>query len=695
VLQGDIGLYEWNPVTQQLWWDESLTAIFGARPGEETPLDTWYRRVHPEDRDRVLATFSCFDRAEDLYRIVMDDGSTRHILSRATYVMHDPDGTPLKVVGVMLDVTATYAAQTRLSETLESIGDGFLALDHEYRVTYVNAKAEQVVGLPRSELLGRVLWDVFPAGIGTQFQEVYERVMRTQVSESFEEYYPEPLNMWIEVRAQPSSEGLLLYFQDVSARRVEQDERERLLVAERQAREDAEHAKADAEQARAAAERTRAQLAHEATHDGLTGLLNRSQFENLTVQCLRDTRVPVTALFLDLDRFKLVNDSLGHAAGDALLVQVAQQICPLVREDDVVARLGGDEFVVLLVGHDTEAAQVVAERLLVAVRHPVNVLGSKISTTASIGLATAGPDATVQTLLRDADVALYRAKDGGRNQFAWFDAAAHRALLDRVALEADLRAALEAGDLEVHYQPAYSLETDRVVGVEGLARWQHAQRGAVPPALFIPLAEDTGLIEQLGAMVIRSACAQAARWSELPDFVVWVNVSGRQLETPGLATLVLKELAGAGVPPYRFGVEVTESVLMDEQLATQELAELATAGVSVAIDDFGTGYSSLARLTTLPVQVLKVDRSFVADLDIDRGRAAIDVVVHLARAYGLTTLAEGIETPEQLELLRAAGIDAGCGYLLGRPAPAADLRLDQPRREGQCLPAPAALIHAR
>jgi EAL domain-containing protein (putative c-di-GMP-specific phosphodiesterase class I) len=233
------------------------------------------------------------------------------------------------------------------------------------------------------------------------------------------------------------------------------------------------------------------------------------------------------------------------------------------------------------------------------------------------------------------------------------------------------------------------------VGVEGLARWQHAQRGAVPPALFIPLAEDTGLIEQLGAMVIRSACAQAARWSELPDFVVWVNVSGRQLETPGLATLVLKELAGAGVPPYRFGVEVTESVLMDEQLATQELAELATAGVSVAIDDFGTGYSSLARLTTLPVQVLKVDRSFVADLDIDRGRAAIDVVVHLARAYGLTTLAEGIETPEQLELLRAAGIDAGCGYLLGRPAPAADLRLDQPRREGQCLPAPAALIHAR
>ena len=602
---GGVGVYEWDPGTRRLWWDETLARIFHADDPAEPPLETWLRRIHPDERELVRDTFSGFDTAETVYRLLLDDGTVRYILGRATYVLRDPDGIPRKLLGVMLDVTETQQVGARLTSILESMSDGFVALDADFRVTYVNAQAEQHMGVPRSELLGQTVWEMFAASLGTRFQAMYERVMQTRVPESLEEYYPAPLDVWVEVRAQPSADGIVLYFQDVTARHAEQAERERLLAAERGARLDAELAKE--------------QLAHQATHDGLTGLLNRTELERRLAHHLERGPWPVTLLFLDLDRFKLVNDSLGHGAGDDLLLQVAGRLEPLVRADDAVARLGGDEFVVLLTGQDAAAAQEVAERLL--------------------------------------------------------DADAHADLLERVALEAGLRAALATGHLELHYQPAYDLGTGRVVGVEALARWHDPLRGMVLPDVFVPLAEDTGLIGELGAHVVRTACAQAARWTHVPDLVVWVNVSGRQLEAPGLAEQVLAELAAAGVPPTRFGIEVTESVFLDELTAATELARLAEAGVSVAIDDFGMGYSSIARLGSLPVHVLKIDRSFVADLDSERGRAAVHVIVLLAHTYGLSTVAEGVETPQQLELLRAAGSDAASGFLLARPAPAADLPL--------------------
>ncbi|MCW2622849.1 MAG: hypothetical protein JWL64_2451 [Frankiales bacterium] len=671
--RGGIGLYEWHPASGLLLWDDVLAGIFADRSGE-TPMQTWCRRVHLDDQPRVLDTFSAAARPESeaVYRLVMDDGRIRHVLSRATYVEHGPDGAATKVVGVMLDVTESQEEGARLVDMLESISDGFLAFDRDLRMTYVNRTAETVLGMPRADLLGRVVWEVFPDALGTKFESMYRRVLAERVGESFDEYYPEPLNMWVQVNAQPSEEGMVIYFQDITARRAEQHERELLLAAEQLACQEAQDARLDAERARATGEQVRQQLAYQATHDGLTGLLNRSEFERQVQLRLAAGHGPVVALFMDLDRFKLVNDSLGHAAGDALLVHVARRLPRLLGPHDVVARLGGDEFVVLLTGRDPAGAEQVAARLLEAARLPVLVGNSSITTTASVGLATASPGATVQTLLRDADVALYRAKDAGRDRLAWFDADAHGQLLDRIALEADLGSALTSNQVGLHYQPAFDVTSLRLIGVEGLARWRHPRRGMVRPDVFIPIAEDTGLIRPLGRHIIGLAIQQAVLWADLPGFIVWVNVSGRQLETPGLADQVLGDLAAAGLAPERFGVEVTESVLMDERAASRELTRLAAAGVSIAIDDFGTGYSSLARLSRLPISVLKIDRSFVNDVETAHGRAAIDVIVQLARIFELATLAEGIETPRQLELLREAGCDYASGYLLGRPAPASE-----------------------
>ncbi|MGN6131707.1 MAG: putative bifunctional diguanylate cyclase/phosphodiesterase [Nocardioidaceae bacterium] len=660
-----IAAFEWTPATEDLWWDGAAGAIFQSAPGE-SPLETWRRRVHPDDARRVLSTFSGFALAEDVCRLVMDDGSTRRLLLRATHVARDAAGAPYKLGGVALDVSNTRDLSMRVLSMLDSISDGFVTLDPQFRCTYMNRRAEEILAMPREEVVGRHLWEVFPAGTGSEFDQVYRRVMRDRVPETLEAYYPEPLNMWIEVRAQPSAEGLTLYFQDATRHRTQRLERERLLAAERRARE-------DAEQARAATERALRLVAHQATHDALTGLVNRLEFSRIAEQHLEDLdAAPATAMFLDLDRFKAVNDTLGHAAGDALLVRVAGRLRDVVGRDHVLARLGGDEFVVLVLGHEAQEVEALANRVLAALRAPLDVHGRSLTTSASIGLAPATPGATVETLLRDADVALYRAKDHGRDQVAWFDREAHEELVQRIALEHDLRGALDVDGegLRLHYQPMYDVANGRIVGVEALCRWEHPRLGPVAPGLFVPLAEDTGLMRTLGAQVITAACSRAADWGSVPDFTVWVNVSARQLDVPGLAEFMLGEIERAGTTPGRIGVEVTESVMSDERCALTELTRLAGAGVRIAIDDFGTGHSSLARLYRFPIDVLKIDQSFVHDIETNRGMAAVRAVVQLTEALGLSTVAEGIETPRQLELVREAGCQGGPGSHLARPTPA-------------------------
>jgi diguanylate cyclase (GGDEF)-like protein/PAS domain S-box-containing protein len=421
-------------------------------------------------------------------------------------------------------------------------------------------------------------------------------------------------------------------------------------------------------------------LLHGALHDALTGLPNRHAFmERLGDALLRYQRqgVPFAVLFLDLDRFKVVNDSLGHHVGDELLVAVARRLQAGVREHDVVARFGGDEFAVLLEGrHGHDHATRIAERLAGEVAAPVNLSGYEVYTSASIGiaLASAGYDRP-EYLLRGADMAMYRAKAAaGGAPFEVFDRAMHADALSRLQVETDLRRALVRGELTLRYQPIVSLRTGKVAGVEALCRWLHPDRGLVAPAEFIPIAEETGLIVELGAWVIGEAARQLAAWRAATGarIAVSVNLSARQFARADLAETVRAALAETGLKPRHLKLEITESALVDSGAAGAVLDELSALGVELQLDDFGTGYSSLSALHRLPIRALKVDRSFLTRLEADAGTAQlVRTIVLLARGLELVVIAEGVETPAQLAEVRALGCDYAQGFLLSPPLEAA------------------------
>ncbi len=421
-----------------------------------------------------------------------------------------------------------------------------------------------------------------------------------------------------------------------------------------------------------------ARLAHQAAHDALTGLPNRALCLDRLGQALAAARAgapPGAVLFLDLDHFKDVNDSRGHDAGDRLLVAVTARLRGTLRERDTLARLGGDEFAVFLAGTaDAGAAARAAERLLAALAAPFALDGQAHTTGGSVGivLATAGYDRP-EDVLRDADVALYRAKDAGRGGYALFDPAMQAQLLDRLALERDLAGAPARGELRVHYQPKVDLATGRATFLEALVRWQHPTRGLVPPGAFIPLAEEAGLIVPLGRWVLAEACRQVVSWGvAYPDAAapaLAVNLSPRQFRDPGLVADVAATLAATGLPADRLTLEVTESAAMErieETLAT--LGALKVLGVRLALDDFGTGHSALAYLQQLPLDTLKIDRGFFRDTP--QNRAIVGAVTALAHGLGLDVTAEGLETAAQVAWARAAGCDRGQGFYFARPLPA-------------------------
>jgi diguanylate cyclase (GGDEF)-like protein len=426
-------------------------------------------------------------------------------------------------------------------------------------------------------------------------------------------------------------------------------------------------------------------LSHSATHDTLTGLPNRILFsDRLEVALAQAERAGdlVAVLICDLDRFKMINDSLGRAAGDALLCAAAERLTGVVRTGDTVARLGGDEFALLCTEvADAAEARAIGEHACAVLREPIQVGARMVTTTLSVGVAvhTVG-DRDVEGLLRDGDVAMYQAKDSGRDQVAVFDVRARRSASDRFELQTDLRAAIAAGEIEVAYQPVVRLGGshfgagtdasghDGVVGLEALARWHRPGHGDVPPLAFIPMAEDLGLIHVLGEHVLRTACATVRTWREetgLP-LTIAVNMSALQLAEAGCVDLVARVLTEVGLPASGLELEITESVLMqDVERSLHRLADLRELGVSVAVDDFGTGYSSLAYLRDLPVDVLKIDRSFTSRLPGDQ--PLFSFIVELARAIGATTVVEGVETREQLDQVTELGCDQAQGYYLSRP----------------------------
>jgi diguanylate cyclase (GGDEF)-like protein/PAS domain S-box-containing protein len=424
-----------------------------------------------------------------------------------------------------------------------------------------------------------------------------------------------------------------------------------------------------------------AKLAHQAFHDPLTGLANRALFRDRLEHALQRSRrhqKPLAVLFLDLDDFKTINDTLGHAEGDRLLQAVAARLLECVRLADTVARLGGDEFAILLEEEtDPENVLEVARRLTTSLQLAFMVESREIIVGASIGIARGSPDSTVDDLLREADVAMYMAKSRGKRTFQVFEPAMHRALVERLELAEDLRAALKRAELRLEYQPIIDLSDGRIHAVEALVRWEHPRRGLLPPASFIALAEETGLIVPLGEWVLRCACADAVAWQSAdPDsesVVVSVNLSGRQLQEADLAASVAAILDETGLDPRRLVLEITENVAMQEpEIARARLSELKALGVRLAIDDFGTGYSSLGSLRSFPVDILKIDKSFIDTLDTMGGSGAFaEAILTLGESLRLHTVAEGIETEDQLARLRELGCGFGQGFHLSRPVAAA------------------------
>jgi diguanylate cyclase (GGDEF)-like protein/PAS domain S-box-containing protein len=543
------------------------------------------------------------------------------------------------------------ALAARLTATLESITDAFLMLDREWNLSYLNSEAERLLKVSRQEVLGRNVWEVFPEAVGGPYYRAYHKAVETRTSVSFEEHYA-PLDLRTEIRAYPSEEGLAIYFLDIRQRKA-----------------------------------TEAEIHKLAFYDTLTALPNRqlllNRVEHALALCHRAER-PGAVLFIDLDNFKSINDTRGHDKGDILLRLVAARLTGAVRASDTVARFGGDEFVVLLEdlgatdGEAAAAAQEIARKVLEAFCDPFDIDGMEQYSTPSIGITIFNRDSgSVEDVLRRADLAMYQSKAGGRNTSSFFDPEMQARVSARVALENDLRRALAGEEFVLHYQPQAGVD-GRVIGAEALVRWQHPQRGLVSPGEFIPVAEETGMIELLGSWVLRQACRQLAHWGagcKTHGLEMSVNVSARQFHRPDFVEQVLSVLDETGARAANLRLELTESVLLKDVDGTiEKMMRLKAAGVSFALDDFGTGYSSLSYLHRLPLDQLKIDRSFIWDAFREgHGAAIVRIIVALGRALKMSVLAEGVETQDQFSFIVAEGCQAYQGYLYARPMPAAAL----------------------
>ena len=434
--------------------------------------------------------------------------------------------------------------------------------------------------------------------------------------------------------------------------------------------------------ARAAAELERQkveeQLAHDALYDRLTDLPNRYFFSNHLNRALekyrRDCERKFAVFFLDLDRFKYVNDSLGHNSGDLLLVAIAQKLRTCLRASDILARLGGDEFAILLEDiHSFNEATRLAERIQQSLESPFHLGIHEVFTSVSIGIAFSEPGLdSPEELLRNADIAMYKAKALGKTRYELFDETLHIEVVNRLLLETDFRHSLDRGEFRLHYQPVISLVDGRVIGFEALVRWQHPQRGCVSPEEFIPLAEETGMIISLGWWILQEVCYQLREWQiqfNNPSLTIGVNISQKQFSQPHLIDSLIQILQTTGLEAHSLQLEITESLLMDNTQATMEtLRQLKALGCQLHLDDFGTGYSSLSYLHSLPIDVLKIDRSFVEAIDSEGNNSEmVEAIVMMAKSLGLKVIAEGIETKTQLAKLQTLQCLYGQGYLFAQP----------------------------
>jgi len=570
------------------------------------------------------------------------------------FPLRDDDGEAYAVCAIATDITERKrvekdlrASEQRTRAILENAQEAFVSITEDGTITEWNPQAEVTFGWTRAEALGRQVGDlIIPARMrgahAAGLRRVHDTARSTIVGRRIElsalHRDGHELPIEITTSATRSDEGVAFhaFIHDATARKQAQDA-----------------------------------LAHQALHDPLTGLPNRTLLlDRLTLALGRARRDAsrCAVLFVDVDNFKTVNDSLGHDRGDELLVELGQRLSGVVRVVDTVARFGGDEFVLLAEGVEADrCALELAQRVLDVFERPFTVAGQELVVGGSVGIALADAACErAEDAVRDADAAMYRAKRRGRGGFELFDEQLREDVVRRLRVERDLRRALDVGELFNVYQPIIDLRTGRALAVEALVRWEHPSDGLVSPGDFIPVAEESGLVGRLGEQVLRRACRDVAPWGDLE---VSVNVSARQLTDPSLPGKVAAALRDAGLPARRLVLELTESALMtDDAVVERTLEGLQALGVRLSLDDFGTGYSSLSYLHTLPVRTLKLDRSFIGRITEDpRARALVGAVVQLADGLGLKVVAEGIETPEQGRALAALGAAYAQGFLFSRP----------------------------
>lgn len=657
-----VGSWTLDLRTQRLEWSDEIFRIFEIDPARfGASYDAFLAAIHPDDRERVDQAFRESVARHRPYaithRLLMPDGRVKHVHERGE-TLYASDGAPCLTRGTVQDITELRRAQDALqlyANIFEHSGEAILVMDAEGRTVAVNPAFTRLTGYASADVLGTAARLLTPEHVGADTHRLMQESLAASgfwqgelaVRHRDGSIYP----AWAAVSAIRDERGHLTHhiagFTDISERK--------------------------------AAEQRIEHLAH---HDSLTGLFNRYNLEIRLSQALlsarRDAR-GLAVMFIDLDRFKVINDTLGHHVGDLLLVEVAHRLRACVRESDIVARLGGDEFVVALTDlRDVADASGVAGKILHHLGEPYRLGGTRLHSTPSIGISVFPQDGEdAATLMKHADAAMYHAKAQGRNNLQYFTAALNAAAEERLALERDLREAIEAGQLEVHYQPQVAADAAPgapPVAVEALVRWRHPGRGMVSPAQFIPVAEDAGLIEAIGHWVLEQACRHLAAWKAagIGPRRVAVNLSAHQLRSARLVDSVAAAMARHHLQRDELELEITESVAMhNPQNAIATLHALREAGVILAIDDFGTGYSSLAYLKRLPIQVLKLDREFVRDIETDPGDAEIcAATLSLAHTLGMRVVAEGVETQAQERFLRGQGCDILQGFRFGRPEPA-------------------------
>lgn len=547
---------------------------------------------------------------------------------------------------------ALRQSERRFRALTEHSSDVVVVLDSTGLILYASPSTTRIMGYPLVEHIGQNALDlIYPEDLHL-ITALFSRLLdhpESNITVEVRMCHYDGSWRWIEVTgtnllADPAVQGIVVNYRDVTERK-----------------------------------QVEIQLQHDALYDGLTGLPNRlllaDRLEQVIKRTQRHPNYRFAVLFLDLDHFKVVNDSLGHTLGDQLLVAIAPRLSHCLRASDTCARLGGDEFVILLEDiQDISDATHIAERIQMHLSQPFDLNDLKVVTSASIGIvvSTIGYDRS-EDVLRDADIAMYRAKAQGKAQYTVFDIEMRNRALARLALEADIRRAIEHQEFCVYYQPVIELSTGRIVGFEALVRWQHPQRGLIAPAEFIAVAEETGLIVLIDWLVLREASRQMRQWQDqvplTSSLVISVNLSGKQFTRPDLITQIEHVLAETGLDPRNLRIEITESTLMENmETAAMILRQLHTLGVKVAIDDFGTGYSSLGYLVRLPVNILKIDRRFISELETDDNQAEIvNTIVTMAHNLGMQVIAEGVETTTQHVRLNALGCEYGQGYLISRP----------------------------